>query len=83
MYPMTSQFLKMENVPFLQRFYNKHLAENLMLQICVLDIESTFNIENVARHTQKITPVKDEPWAKVFYLWGPVGELLHVTQLDN
>ncbi|MFT7186650.1 MAG: hypothetical protein ACI84K_002053 [Pseudohongiellaceae bacterium] len=68
---------------FLQRFYNKQLAENLMLQICVLDIESAFKIANVARHKQKITPIKDEPWAKVFYLWGPVGELLHVTQLGD
>ena len=54
-----------------------------MLQICVLDIESAFKIANVARHKQKITPIKDEPWAKVFYLWGPVGELLHVTQLGD
>ena len=66
---------------FLQRFYQKQLAENLMLQLCVKDIESAFQLASSARHKQKITPVQNEPWGKVFYLWGPVGELWHVTQL--
>ena len=66
---MTSGFF--ENGEFffyLQRFYNKQLAKNLMLQICVLDIDLAFKKVNAARHKQKMTPIKDEPWAKVFYL---------------
>jgi catechol 2,3-dioxygenase-like lactoylglutathione lyase family enzyme len=68
---------------FLQRFYNKDLAENLMLQICVLNIESAFQKASSARHKVKITPIETQPWGKVFYVWGPAGELLHVTQLGG
>ena len=66
---------------FLQRFYNQQLCENLMFQMCVVDIESTFKVANSARHKQKITAIENERWGKVFYLWGPSGELWHVTQL--
>lgn len=66
---------------FLQRFYNQQLAENLMLQLCVLDIDVAFIKADSARHKRKITSIQSEPWGKVFYLWGPAGELWHVTQL--
>lgn len=66
---------------FLQRFYNKQLCENLMFQLCVSDIDSALKIAELARHKQKLSEIKAEPWGKVFYLWGPAGELWHVTQL--
>jgi predicted enzyme related to lactoylglutathione lyase len=66
---------------FLQRFYNKELAENLMLQICVLDIQSAYEKATAARHKTKISEIHSEHWGEVFYVWGPSGELLHVTQL--
>jgi hypothetical protein len=66
---------------FLQRYYNKEFAENLMLQICVVDISAAFECANSARHKTKISGINTEPWGQVFYIWGPVGELLHVTQL--
>lgn len=66
---------------FLQRYYSKEFTENLMLQICVSDIHTAFQCASLARHKTKITQIKTEPWGQVFYVWGPVGELLHVTQL--
>lgn len=66
---------------FLQRFYNKDLAENLMFQLIVLDIEAAFEIANKSQHKTKISPIQQEHWGKVFYLTGPSGELWHVTQL--
>ena len=68
---------------FLQRYYVKEFAENLMLQICVLDISAAFQCANSARHKTKITQISTEPWGQVFYVWGPAGELLHVTQLNS
>ncbi len=67
---------------FLQRFYNEEFANNFMLQICVADIEEAFHLCSRAKHKTKITTVQQEPWGKVFYLWGPAGELLHVTELN-
>jgi hypothetical protein len=52
-----------------------------MLQICVLNIDLAYQSANSARHKQKITGIKTEHWGKVFYIWGPSGELLHITQL--
>jgi hypothetical protein len=66
---------------FLQRFYNKELAENLMFQLIVLDIDSAFKIADQTQYKTKITPIQQEHWGKVFYLTGPSGELWHVTQL--
>ena len=68
---------------FLQRFYNEELANNFMLQICVSDIHAAFELCSNSEHKTKITSVQDEPWGKVFYLWGPAGELLHITQLGD
>jgi hypothetical protein len=68
---------------FVQNFYNQDLANNFMLQVCVADIEAAYSLCSNSIHKTKITSVKNEPWGQVFYLWGPVGELLHITQLSN
>ena len=68
---------------FLQRFYNEDLAQNFMLQICVSDIGDAFKLCSSSVHKTKITSIQDESWGKVFYLWGPIGELLHITQLKK
>ncbi|WP_404340186.1 lactoylglutathione lyase [Pseudoalteromonas mariniglutinosa] len=68
---------------FLQRFYNEDLANNFMLQICVADIYEAFELCSNSLHKTKITPVQQESWGNVFYLWGPAGELLHITQLGS
>lgn len=68
---------------FLQRFYNEDLANNFMLQICVTDISDAYALCSSSKHKTKITQVQNEAWGKVFYLWGPAGELLHITQLNS
>ena len=68
---------------FLQRFYNEELASNFMLQICVSDIHGAHHLCSNSQHKTKITGIQQESWGKVFYLWGPVGELLHITQLGS
>lgn len=66
---------------FLQRFYNKELAENLMFQFIVFNINTAFEMVNQSKHKAKIPPIQQEYWGKVFYLTGPSDELWHVTQL--
>ncbi|WP_395345307.1 lactoylglutathione lyase [Ningiella sp. W23] len=66
---------------FLQRFYQEELARNFMLQICVSDIDEAFALCSRSKHKTKISEIQSETWGKVFYLWGPSDELLHVTQL--
>jgi hypothetical protein len=69
---------------FLQRFYNAELVNNLMLQLIVLDINDVFNqISNIKGFDIKYEPIKSEPWGKVIYLWGPSGELWHITKLND
>lgn len=68
---------------FLQRYYNKEFAENLMFQLVVPSIEMAYEvIKKVQGFGSRIEPVKVEPWGKVIYLWGPSGELWHVTELS-
>lgn len=66
---------------FLQRFFNQELASNFMLQICVSDIAAAYQRCLQASHKTKITAIQQESWGKVFYIWGPAGELLHITEL--
>ena len=68
---------------FLQRFFNEALAQHFMLQICVSDIDTAFALCSASKHKTKISVISDESWGKVFYVWGPAGELLHITQLKS
>lgn len=69
---------------FLQRFYNEELAKNLMLQLSVQNIEQAQeSIGNIKEFTVKQSPIQNEPWGKVIYLWGPSGELWHITEYKN
>ena len=69
---------------FLQRFYNEELAKNLMFQLSVLNINEAFEIvSNLNGFDIKFEPIKIERWGKVIYLWGPSGELWHITEFSN
>jgi len=69
---------------FLQRFYNEELASNLMFQLSVLDINEAFEVISTLEHLGiKYEPIKIEAWGKVIYLWGPSGELWHVTEFTR
>lgn len=68
---------------FLQRYYNEAFANNLMLQLIVADIEEAFaRISGISDMEIRYQPIKQESWGKVIYLWGPAGELWHITQLS-
>jgi hypothetical protein len=50
----------------------------------VSDIGKTLEvISKIEGFNIKFNPVKDEPWGKVIYLWGPSGELWHVTEFNS
>ena len=69
---------------FLQRFFNEEFANNLMMQISVPDIQEAFNvISNIKGFNIRYEPIKEERWGKVIYLWGPSGELWHVTEFSS
>ena len=69
---------------FLQNFYNEELANNLMFQLVVTDIDEAYNtISNLNGFEFRYEPIKKEPWGKVIYLWGPSGELWHITELTS
>ncbi|MGQ8367262.1 VOC family protein [Glaciecola sp. 1036] len=70
---------------FLQNhFYNEEMANSLMFQLIVNDIEDAFaTISNNCDSGVKYSEINHERWGKVFYLWGPSGELWHVTELNG
>lgn len=70
----------------IQDFYQADFANNSMYQLLVDDIDATWQqLQSsgvLARHgaTVKARPPKQEAWGRVIYLWGPAGELWHLTQ---
>ncbi len=70
----------------LRNRYNKELAENLMLQIWVEDLDE-WEVFLQKRNLEekypgvKISKPTDEPWGwRIIYLWDPAGVLLHIGQ---
>ncbi|BCE00194.1 hypothetical protein [Marinicellulosiphila megalodicopiae] len=69
---------------FLQNHFNQEFAQNLMMQLIVKDIQAALNtIQQIKDITFKFEPIKQEHWGKVIYLWGPAGELWHITELNS
>ena len=69
---------------FLLRYFNEEFAKNLMFQLIVPDIKEAFKvISNIEGFNIRYESIKAEPWGKVVYLWGPSGELWHVTELNR
>ena len=67
---------------FLQRYFNEEFANNLMLQLIVDNINEAYELVSGlsgVRHSE----IKQEPWGAVVYLWGPSGELWHITELGS
>ena len=66
--------------------YNKELAENLMLQIWVENVDEWELFLNNLKLDEKYPSVKIskptiEPWGwKIIYVWDPAGVLLHIGQ---
>ena len=69
---------------FLQNYFNEELAKNFMFQLVVSNIDEALEkISSIKISGVRYEPIKNERWGKVIYLWGPSGELLHVTQLTS
>jgi len=67
----------------LQDFYQAEFANNSMYQIMVPNAQEAWRFlsEVVAKFDgTAVRPPKEEPWGTVVYLFGPSGELWHVTQ---
>ena len=68
----------------LQNFYHKELANNLMMQLVVGSVESVHEqLKALTGFDIKFKTPEDLAWGKVLYLWGPSGELWHITELNE
>lgn len=70
---------------FLQnKFYSEEAAKSLMLQLIVPDINEAYKlVSELSHYGIKFSDISTERWGKVLYLWGPSGELWHVTELNS
>ena len=69
----------------IQDFYQSEFANNSMYQLIVDDADATWRKLQASgvltRHVAvRAQPPKQEAWGRVIYLWGPSGELWHLTQ---
>lgn len=69
----------------LQDFYNKELAENLMLHLLVEDVAAwharVAGIGLAQRYRVKVSEVVEQPWRmRDFALWDPSGVLWRIAQ---
>ena len=69
---------------FLYKHNKGELGNNIMLQLSVPNIDNALeSIEKVKGFEFKYEPIKKERWGKVIYMWGPSGEMWHVTELGS
>ncbi len=66
---------------FLQDFYQPQLANNLMLQLSVLDIDEVYSqLHRLNDFNVKHSDITQQPWGKELNLWGPAGELWQIIE---
>lgn len=68
---------------FLQKFYVKAWAENLMMQLFVEDLDALYDICEplISKYEgTKIKPIFTADYGRTFHLIGPAGELWHMTE---
>jgi hypothetical protein len=69
---------------FLQDYYNKDWAENLMMQLFVMDLSALYEVaEKVVSKYEgtKIRPIFEADYGRTFHVIGPAGELWHMTEV--
>lgn len=68
----------------LQDFYQAGLANNLMLQMSVNQLDEVSQLLTELQQTHlpqlKFTPPEQTSWGRVTYLWGPAGELWYLVE---
>ncbi len=66
---------------FLQDFYQPQLANNLMLQLSVLDIDEVYSqLHKLNDFNVKHSDITQQPWGKELNLCGPAGELWQIIE---
>lgn len=68
---------------FLQKYYQKDWAENLMIQMFVTDLDELFNVASSLIDKYENTKIRDiftADYGRTFHLIGPAGELWHMTE---
>jgi catechol 2,3-dioxygenase-like lactoylglutathione lyase family enzyme len=78
-------FLHGETSFLLQDFYNKELAENLMLHLLVADVDAwharVASAGLAQRYGVKVSEIAQQPWRmRDFALWDPSGVLWRIAQ---
>lgn len=71
---------------FLQKYYNKEWAENLMMQLYVEDLEDLFKIADKLKDDYegiKLKPIFTAEYGRTFHLIGPAGVLWHMTEITK
>ena len=69
---------------FLRGDCDEASAENIMLQLIVKDLDEVFELLSTMEGLNiKHSPITEERWGSVVYLWGPSGELWHITELKE
>ncbi len=69
---------------FLQDYYQQQFAENCMQQLIVIDLDAIeAQLMAITDIEIRFEPIRQEPWGRVIYLWGPAGELWHLTELTK
>ena len=58
-------------------------GEVTIMEEIVDDIDDAFAQIKRLPMPARYEPIRQEPWGKVIYLWGPAGELLHITELNK
>ena len=71
---------------FLQDYYVKEWANNVMLQMFVDDLDELYNraLPLMNKYEgSKIKPIFKADYGRTFHLGGPAGELWHMTESQN
>ncbi len=68
---------------FLQDYYNEEWANNMMIQLHVVDLDEMYNVayKLVDLYDDvRIKPIFNAEYGRTFHLIGPAGELWHITE---
>ena len=69
---------------FLYKIDDTGQENSLVFQLIVPCIENAFScIKSIEGFNIKYEPIKEERWGKVIYMWGPSGEMWHITELHS
>ncbi|MET1254283.1 hypothetical protein [Aliikangiella maris] len=78
------EFVRNECSFLLHNHYHEGLAKNLNIQLSVLNIDEVYQkLQSLCGFNIRFKPPKVKAWGSVIYLWGPSGELWHITQFDT